>query len=271
MNINYTKIDPSGNITLIVDSYVPRQEQSQIAAALMARDKSAEQVGFLEKPADCNCIARLQMMGGEFCGNASLSAAAVMLKKAGAPAGLEYNIQLEVSGAPDAVVIKGSMDENMVFSGSAAMPLPESLSEFCFFDGFECYNLPLVRFPGICHAIVRPGLISSVDAERLIGPWCRRLGAEALGLMFFDEPGRSLKPLVYVASTDTSVWEGSCASGTSAVAAHLAEVDGEHAYVTLRQPRGTLSAEALFGGGCIRALSLHGTAKSIGEYSVELP
>lgn len=271
MMIHYSKIDPSGNITLIVDSFVPRSEQSRAASELMQRDKSVEQVGFLEKPDDCTCIARLQMMGGEFCGNASLSAAAVMLGKASAPAGSEYTLRLEVSGAPEPVTIVCSLGEGGDFSGSVSMPLPESLSEYCFFDGFECYELPLVRFPGICHAIVRPGVLSEADAETLIGKWCSQLGSDALGLMFFDETESTLRPLVYVASTDSAVWEGSCASGTSAVAAHLAEIDGEHARVTLRQPRGTLSAQAEYGAGSISSLTLHGGAALCGEYSVELP
>lgn len=78
MNISYTKIDPAGNITVIVDSFVPREQQSRVASELMKLDNSVEQVGFLEKPDDPCCAVRLQMMGGEFCGNASLSAAAVI-------------------------------------------------------------------------------------------------------------------------------------------------------------------------------------------------
>ena len=32
MNISYTKIDPAGNITVIVDSFVPREQQSRVAS-----------------------------------------------------------------------------------------------------------------------------------------------------------------------------------------------------------------------------------------------
>lgn len=46
MNISYTKIDPAGNITVIVDSFVPREQQSRVAAELMKRDVTVEQVGF---------------------------------------------------------------------------------------------------------------------------------------------------------------------------------------------------------------------------------
>ncbi len=270
-NIRYTKMDPSGNISLIVDSFVPRAEQSRVAAELMARDKSAEQVGFLEKPENGQCLVRLQMMGGEFCGNASLSAAAVMLRNASLPAGTPYELMLEVSGAPEAVTVRCSMDERGAFKGAVSMPLPESISEFCFFDGFECYTLPLVRFPGICHAMVCTGELTKPYAEKIIGRWCRQLNAEALGLMFLDKAAGTLEPLVYVASTDTAVWEGSCASGTAAAAACLAELDGERSDVTLVQPRGRLSAGARFSGGMVRELTLRGSAVSMGEYVVQLP
>lgn len=260
LSVSFTKVDPSGNITLIVGSFVPRAEQSRVAAALMQRDKTVEQVGFLEKPEDENCAVRLQMMGGEFCGNASLSAAAVMLKNACAPVGLDCALSLEVSGAPETVLIDGRMADGESFVGSVSMPLPESISEVSFLDGFEEYSFPLVRFSGICHAVVPDDALGREKAERLIGKWCADIKAEALGLMFLDKKTMTLTPLVYVASTDTAVWEGSCASGTSAVAAYLAEIDGEMASVTLTQPRGSLSAEATYSGGMVRSLRLRGSA-----------
>ncbi len=57
MNISYTKIDPAGNITVIVDSFVPRKQQSRVASELMKRDVTVEQVGFLEKP-DASLLRR---------------------------------------------------------------------------------------------------------------------------------------------------------------------------------------------------------------------
>lgn len=270
-DIRYTKIDPSGNITLIVDSFVERGEQWHVAAQLMALDTSAEQVGFMERAEDPCCAARLQMMGGEFCGNASLSAAAFLLRRAQIPSNTQCRLPLEVSGAPEAVKISGQFDENGVFSGSVSMPLPESLSEIVFLDGFDCYTLPLVRFPGICHAIVESGAVSRATAEKCIAAWCRTLGTDALGLMFLDADAGTLEPLVYVASTDTAVWEGSCASGTCAAAAYLAERSGDVADVTLKQPRGTLSATARFCGGQIISLVLNGSAVICGEYTVVLP
>lgn len=270
MNLSFTKIDPSGNITAIVSSYVPRSMQSAVAARLMEDDASIEQVGFLEKPDDPGCAVRLQMMGGEFCGNASMAAAAFMLNRVGVPSGTESELRLEVSGAPDIVTVRGQMTGFGRFEGCVSMPLPESISEAELLSGFECHTFPVVRFPGICHAIVKEGSLSYADGEASIAAWCRRLGAEALGLMFLDESKKQLTPLVYVASTDTCVWEGSCASGTSAAAAYLAEIDGEFADVSLRQPRGTLRAQAQYSGSQTVSLNLFGSAVIEGNFSADL-
>lgn len=267
MNISYTKIDPSGNITLIVDSFVPREEQSRIAALLMVRDSEAEQVGFLEAPEDPCCAVRLQMMGGEFCGNATLSAAAVVMRQLGLDAG---DMLIEVSGSPGPVKVTGVMSAPGRFDGEVDMPLPESIYECSFLDGFDCHTLPLVRFPGICHAIISAGTLTREKAEAVIGPWCRQIGSEALGLMFFDKDKNTLTPLVYVESTGTAVWEGSCASGTAAVASYLAELDGEHASVCLFEPRGRLSAEAACSGSQVTSLKLSGSAVIRGKNTVLL-
>ncbi len=264
MNISYTKIDPSGNITLIVDSFVPRSEQSRVASELMALDTQAEQVGFLEAPFDPCCAVRLQMMGGEFCGNATLSAAAVIMRQFSMDAG---DMLIEVSGAPEPVKVSGSVSAPDTFTGEVAMPLPEAIYECSFLDGFDCYTLPLVRFPGICHAMVPAGTMSRETAERVIGAWCRQIKADALGLMFLDKDAGTLTPLVYVESTGSAVWEGSCASGTSAAAAYLADIDGEYASVRLAQPRGTLSAAAACTGSQIRSLTLSGSAIIRGKFT----
>ena len=267
MNISYTKIDPSGNITLIVDSFVPREEQRRVAALLMVRDSEAEQVGFLEAPEDPCCAVRLQMMGGEFCGNATLSAAAVVMRQLGLDAG---DMLIEVSGSPGPVKVTGVMSAPGRFDGEVDMPLPESIYECSFLDGFDCHTLPLVRFPGICHAIVSAGTLTREKAEAVIGTWCRQIKAEALGLMFFDKNKSTLTPLVYVESTGTAVWEGSCASGTAAVASYLAELDGEHASVCLFEPRGRLSAEAVCSGSQVTSLKLSGSAVIRGKNTVLL-
>lgn len=84
MELNCYKINPTGNVTLIVEGAVPVEQQAALAAELMKRDTEAEQVGFLSKPQRFGSAAALRMMGGEFCGNAAISAAALVMDSHGA-------------------------------------------------------------------------------------------------------------------------------------------------------------------------------------------
>ena len=65
MDLCYILADPSGNTTAFVLSPVPPHQYGPVARAVMERLK-AEQVAFLHD-------GRMDMMGGEFCGNASRS------------------------------------------------------------------------------------------------------------------------------------------------------------------------------------------------------
>ena len=48
MELRYTVIDPTKNITLLVTTPVPRDAQPRVAMELLRREKDAEQVGFAE-------------------------------------------------------------------------------------------------------------------------------------------------------------------------------------------------------------------------------
>lgn len=267
MNIDYYKIDPTGNVTLIVETPVPRELHSGVASALMALDRDAEQVGFLEAAQDASCRLRLQMMGGEFCGNASISVAALTAELDKAHGHITQELRLEVSGAaaPLDVLIRARGDR--LYAGRVAMPLPEDCFDFDFPLEDGICRLPVVRFPGICHAVVRSGL-SIAQAQRHIAGWCALLGAEALGLMFLD--GERLTPLVFVASTGSSVLERSCASGSSACASYLALQANLPLSAAFIQPGGTLSVDVGLEAGRVSSLHLTGSAQIVGKYSAEV-
>ena len=259
MEYSYYKIDPTGNITAIVETETPRSEQSSLAALIMSRDSSIEQVGFLEKPQG-DAAVRLQMMGGEFCGNASISAAALTAQKAGIADG---SIILEVSGAEKPLSVRVQELEENRYLGTVAMPLPIGI-ETLDFDGCR---LPCVSFFGISH-IICGNELSFETAEKRIHSWCEKLNAEALGLMFTD--GKTLKPYVYVRSTDTAVRESSCASGTTAVCAYLAKKSGKSQSITLSNPCGELSVNAELSDGALTALLLTGSAEITGKHSISV-
>lgn len=90
-NLDSTILNPGGNITGLV-SGIPssRSRRKFINDAVMKRFPQVEQVGFLDMRG-----RRLEMAGGEFCGNATRCAAYLLLD------GKPGRISLSVSGAGD--------------------------------------------------------------------------------------------------------------------------------------------------------------------------
>lgn len=80
MEIQYLLADPTKNITVLVTTPVSRALQPELASLLLDLEPEAEQVGFVETAADGQM--RLQMMGGEFCGNATMSFGAWLCRRA---------------------------------------------------------------------------------------------------------------------------------------------------------------------------------------------
>ncbi len=71
MRIRMLRADPAGNLTGFVLSPVAGEGRAALAARLMARDASLEQVAFVDEASLTGPLARMDMMGGEFCGNAA--------------------------------------------------------------------------------------------------------------------------------------------------------------------------------------------------------
>lgn len=269
MEIKYKKFAPTGNVTLIVETPVSRSEQPAVAGKLMALDKNAEQVGFVEEPHYLGAALKLQMMGGEFCGNATIAAAALALSKREPAVGTKDDVWLEISGADEPLCVSIEYTGDGSYTGTVSMPLPESNFDCELVYEGKSIVLPVVRMPGIAHVIATGGLSPDL-AQRAIGEWCRQLDTEALGIMFYDKENKLLNPLVYVASTDSTMWESSCASGSCAVAAFESFRSGESASLSLRQPGGTITADSFCKAGALFGLRLNASVKLCGEFSAEI-
>ena len=255
--IKYHVMDPTGNITILVETPVEEASQPFIAAELMHMEPDAEQVGFLTIPEGKSAGMQfeshtgdqrfwdiaLRMAGGEFCGNATMSAAAFYAARNNIREG---TVTVRVSGAAEPVPVEiclaaeaSALSENgPVYRGTVTMPCPVAITEVKLpdYDPEETDGVyPVVHFEGIDHVILgakpAPGdrcadhmndHMNRVRAEELAPLWCRELQAEAVGLMFLNRSEGTLTPLVYVPEAGTLVWENSCASGTSAVGAWAA-------------------------------------------------
>ncbi len=237
-DIRYTLLDPTGNRTVLVETPVDVRSQVPVAGQIMDAEPDAEQVGFLSARPDG---VSLRMAGGEFCGNAAMSAAVLYAADRGIASGA---VPVDVWGTPVPVTVEVEALPDGSVRGTLSMPRPVSVGKERFPDGI-CR--PVVRFPGISHVILE-GTTDREAAEAAAPAWCGFLGSECVGLMLYDREGETLRPLVYVPSAGTMFWENSCASGTAAVGAYLAAKDGPVS-LSLRQPGGTLHIEADAEGG----------------------
>ena len=245
MELQVSILDPTGNITALVESEVETARQPAVAAEIMRRHPEVEQVGFLRPASGDGVAAELRMAGGEFCGNASMCAA-VLCRLNGVQT--DEAIRLRVSGTSQPVSIRLRREAPDRFLAELTMPPALGIEERAFrFEGISGV-LPLVRLEGISHVIAEPAspffslLENRETAEGAVRSFCKELRAEGMGLLFLDGEGaeRRMTPLVYIPGSGTVFWENSCASGSAAVGVCLAKRSGAPVDLCLRQPGGTL-------------------------------
>ena len=258
MKLDFVKLSPTQNMTVIVKTPVPRAEHSRIAAALIDyAGVFAEQAGFTEPGTLSGVKERLQMMGGEFCGNATMCMAALTARDEGISPGEERTVSVEISGADRLLSCRVAFDGSE-YTCATAMPLPRSIEEL---NGYA-----LVRMPGIAHVILRCGDPESMraGAEELLREIAAMLDDEAVGLMLYSPQRSELIPLVYVKPTDTMIWERGCGSGSAAVGAFMAYDKQAEVSLQLRQPGGMITARAMWDNG-VSQISIEGKVRIVCE------
>ncbi|MBQ9316762.1 MAG: hypothetical protein IJ203_08070 [Atopobiaceae bacterium] len=272
--LRYAILDPTGNVTALVRDPVEIACQPVVARQVMDRHPEVEQVGFVSGAAsDPLAQAELRMAGGEFCGNATMSAAALHAIQAGvapAPGEAPVTVWMRASGAAEPVEVRLSAAAD---GYEADVRMPEALGVRLTAFSHEGLKgqLPLVLMEGISHVVtetVSPFYELLGDrprAERAVRTWCHELGADGLGLMFLegDAPVCQLTPLVYVPGGDTVFWENSCASGSAATGRYLAERTGEPVSLDLQEPGGTLHVSCDVAAG---QTWLHGAVRLVGKH-----
>lgn len=263
MNRLYYRIaDPTNNITILVTNEMEKDKYAVIANKLLQVIKDAEQVAFLEEPIRKGSRIRMCMMGGEFCGNATLSAAALTAQKDGLQPEEETDIQLDVSGSDHALTchikagkptkgfLKSGSRKTDVFTGTLEMPLPES---FISYQG-----LPAVCFRGITHIIIPAGVMKKKSIEKSIRSVALALRTPALGMLLWDEKNTFITPCVYVRDTDSLTWERGCASGSAALGAWRAYTAKTSMSTEVHQPGGMIRTDADYADGKITKLAITG-------------
>lgn len=255
MELSYAFMDPTGNITVLVESPVLTEEQPRVASAIMAAEPLCEQVGFVVDAPD-GCDTAIRMAGGEFCGNAAMCAASLYALNCG----IEEEKTLRVSVSGREVEITATPSEGG-FICRVEMPAPKEIVTV----EKEGLILPVVLSDGISHAVLL-GALDDSTAETIVRELCDELHAEALGLMQVDLEEGTMKPLVYVPDAKTLFWENSCGSGTAAVGAYLRYSTGRAVSLSLRQKGGTLHVAV----DEKRNITLQGTARLLRRNTITI-
>ena len=253
--IHYVTLNPAGNLTCLVLDPVPAEERGRVTAALMDR---CEQVGYLETPRIFpeHARARLQMMGGEFCGNASMGTAAWLAMQDGLRIGDEKGIILEVSGTEEPVFCRVCR-ETAGWTGTVEMP-PVLGTEEIRIHGKK---FMAVHLSGMTHLIHTGERMEKTEAEDLLRAAAIELPAPAIGLLQWEETEGRMTPLVFVRESGTMIWETACGSGSAAIGAWKTLATGAYTRVAIEQPGGRLTVETETDRGKIRRIRLTGNIR----------
>lgn len=213
--LDFIKINPAGNVTILIDNFdILDKNIPKISEEIMKETNLyAEQVGFIKDN-------HLQMMGGEFCGNASRAFASLLAFR-DKDFSKKKNYSITCSGETKKIDIDVREGETKnKFLAKIKMPKFKSIEEI----NLEGYKLGLVRFSGISHFIFNIEDSREIDFKKIIDlvkEYLTDQDYSAFGIMFFDDKKLSMKPYVYVKEVESGVYENSCASGTTAVGYYL--------------------------------------------------
>ncbi len=278
--VSFCKIIPGGNSTILLPqpTFAP-DKLAHIARALMhPMHLQAEQVGalYLKNP-----TAHLQMMGGEFCVNAT-RAAALLLEREGrlTPCGPGCSRgELTVSGmaTPIAVITAEREEDILSLLKKEEAPAPQvrinkPTHRFCGARipcGAGCLKIveveagiTLIHLPGISHLLIDATEHPMPENWRkAASAWRRKTGldtAPASGIIWYDNTsGFHIWPAVEVQATHTEHMETACGSASLALAlmvyhtaiteAHESGTPGKAAIgpIAIRQPSGEALTVAL--------------------------
>ena len=259
----YVKLNPTGNLTCLVLDRTSPEDEKILTRELL---KECEQVAYLEEPENPGAVAAVRLMGGEFCGNAAMAAAAWLVRDELAE-GEGKSLLLEMSGTEEPVfcTIRKTADG---YEGMVAMPPAREIREETFADK----KFTLVRMDGIVHLIYTGPEMDKQEAEELLKKAAASLPDEAAGLLQWNRETGFLRPLVWVRGSGSLVWENGCGSGSAAVGAAEALAAGDGTLTTaVKQPGGVISVTVDAQEGSLLSVRITGKVKLDTETVIELP
>lgn len=242
----FYKMSPGGNTTIIITDPVisdPHARASLAPRLLSELHLGGEQVGYLTTR---DPRPRLDMMGGEFCGNATRSLAALLVEENPSLLGVDgvFTGEVDVSGASRPLTIRVRKISEAVFDAACEIPMrvdPGAVSAVTVSEK----PATLVRLDGICHVLLDDTLHpfpedNFEDAAKRIRTCLGLMDEDAVGCIWFSCHNTVInaKPVVWVRKTDSTYYETACGSGTAALGISLATVSGRSVLAEIGQPSG---------------------------------
>ena len=230
---NYFRANPCGNITgFVVAPVYPGYRKAYTDCIIEQIDKDVEQVGFIS-PAYEGAPLRMDMMGGEFCANATR---AYGLYSAGFydTDGL-VDIEVYVSGHQGTTDVIADVKNQKAYVALDAPIGRENLT----IAGKDC---TLIKLHGISHLVVEAEEDRDF-VDKALEVLKKDYKDEAYGVLFFNKEMLEMIPYVYVEGSETLFREGSCGSGTVAIVNYLeSDIDklDEDYKIAIKNPAGEL-------------------------------
>jgi len=266
--IDFIKCNPTQNMTILVKTNYLVEEYKHIASKIMSYDSvHAEQVGFIEKPINNKAAAKLQMAGGEFCGNACMALAAFIASEKGLKHNDLAEIILEASGTDKLITcqMKRNSDE---YHCLVTMPIPKKIEQRTIkYDGNDL-NMIIVRYHEFIHIVIEVEEFSKTVREKaqslakLLGV---TLGANLIGVLLYKSKSEEMAPLIYVPHLDCMIWERGCGSGTASLGAYLAWKNKGEIVTNIRQPGGDIKVFATCHGEEFTSLMIEGSVQIVAQ------
>ena len=176
----FTKYSPCGNTTILVrEASLSPADRARAAAEIIAPGHlEAEQAGYVDTAAP---VPRLDMMGGEFCVNATRAFAALLAEEGRlSPESGGLGGIVSVSGMPERLRVRVRRLAAHRFESAVLLDLPQEPPLENVAPGIH-----LVRVPGIAHLVLDAaahplprqgsGHRRAVCPFRAVGRGCRRV------------------------------------------------------------------------------------------------
>lgn len=226
---------PSGNPTALICADKPLELAAQgLNQALLEHARlepfQIEQCGYLLPSSQPEITCRLEMLGGEFCGNATRSAIRVWqaarhddLQRVKDGAGL-----IEVSGVP--YPLQWRVDKQQVM---VQMPLALDTEIKPLEDGY------LVELEGITHLLSLQNFTDfATEAPQLLEKYQLK-DLPAAAISHYDPDSKQAQFCVYIRAVDTIFMESACGSGTASIGLWLyQQAQQKEKYFSITQPSG---------------------------------